>query len=858
MIQENEKFCRKKTEKQNRSRRKYQCMLFSFAVVLFFCCLKFGGIQTMADEETKVLQENEQFEIQLSYGIDGYATYDRPLPVTITIKSDADFTGSVVLQMLSETGQEGNRTKYAQDISLAAGTENEIQLTLYSFGSNYLNLQIRDEKGKTIYEEKDTLNLVMVGNTVPIGVLCDDYSGMTYFDGVMVRIGTFNGVTNTLALNEKNMPADAETLSILNYIIIDNYDTAKLSEKQYSALRTWVENGGILICGLGANYQNVLHIFQDDFVTGTFQGLTKRTIDFHAPYLTDGDLSGTTSDTNGALSEPSSDTNGDVPETSLDTDGDISQIPSQADAELSGSVKQVDVLSFEMQDGEALTTLSDDDIAYQKTIGDGAVILVGCSFSMAPLTEYENRAAFAACVLEASAVEGTERIVSYGGSGYNPYAAYDTSVTEMLDVADKPELLHYGILFGIYILLVGPILYFILDKLKKKQYIWIGIPVLSLLFTGMVFLVGNQTMMRQPVASSFSIIRVYGDTVLENIQTEIVCPKAKEYSFHIVEDCYGVKDSEDSYQDYFYYYDDYQKNTQNEIRKTANGTSLTVGSGDIFRTRMVSMKRTSENTIGHIDTDIKLYTDGFEGTVTNNTAFDFSQLVVVMDGHMFMMNNVKKGETVSIPKNALSDIKGDGFYGSSYYWNMAYSDNEEERQEYNRNTYIYEKMNLEAGSGRGCVWGITDYIEDVMDSDSVSQYGGSAIVEEFYASYEDVTGAYCPDIQYWSVASDGDYDPSDGYIYSDQVIISYQFPAKVRYLRNRSNLSDASGNNYDYGEYANVEALNIETGLYEPIFTDSDTISGETLDKYIYMNSLTLRFTGNGNIMPVISAEGEE
>ena len=196
--------------------------------------------------------------------------------------------------------------------------------------------------------------------------------------------------------------------------------------------------------------------------------MTKQTIDFHAPYLTDGDLSGTTSDTNGALSEPSSDTNGDVPETSLDTDGDISQIPSQADAELSGSVKQVDVLSFEMQDGEALTTLSDDDIAYQKTIGDGAVILVGCSFSMAPLTEYENRAAFAACVLEASAVDGTERIVSYGGSGYNPYAAYDTSVTEMLDVADKPKLLHYGILFGIYILLVGPILYFILDKLKKK------------------------------------------------------------------------------------------------------------------------------------------------------------------------------------------------------------------------------------------------------------------------------------------------------------------------------------------------------------------------------------------------------
>ncbi len=77
----------------------------------------------MADEETKVLQENEQFEIQLSYGIDGYATYDRPLPVTITIKSDSDFTGSVVLQMLSETGKDANRTKYAQDISLAAGTE---------------------------------------------------------------------------------------------------------------------------------------------------------------------------------------------------------------------------------------------------------------------------------------------------------------------------------------------------------------------------------------------------------------------------------------------------------------------------------------------------------------------------------------------------------------------------------------------------------------------------------------------------------------------------------------------------------------------------------------------------------------
>ena len=206
---------------------------------------------------SKVTKKNQDISMEVSCGIDGFAAYDIPMVVRITVKSNENFNG--YLQIIPEYDYGQNVVAYGEDIALTKGEEKTFSFVLSNISTNgYFTVSLLNEKDKVIYSEKEIVMLETFGDMVLMGVMSDDYSGLAYFDSVNINCAGYEQDINLLELSEKNFPEDSKAIDMLSYILIDNFDTAKLSEKQYNTLKEWVNGGGVLLVSLGANYQNVL------------------------------------------------------------------------------------------------------------------------------------------------------------------------------------------------------------------------------------------------------------------------------------------------------------------------------------------------------------------------------------------------------------------------------------------------------------------------------------------------------------------------------------------------------------------------------------------------------------------------
>ena len=162
---------------------------------------------------------------------------------------------------------------------------------------------------------------------------------------------------------------------------------------------------------------------------------------------------------------------------------------------------------------------------------------------------------------------------------------------------------------------------------------------------------------------------------------------------------------------------------------------------------------------------------------------------------------------------------------------------------------------------QGCIWArIGAYAPDIIDKNSGKTSGEAVIYTTFSGDYEDINGQYCPDISKLVMASDGDYDQSDGMIYSSSVTLTYS----LEDYKNITELVNQSYNktptNYAQAVYADVYAYDPSTGAYELIFKESDTLTSKELKKYIVNDILILKFDRGASdidtvFMPRIAAK---
>lgn len=847
------------------------------------CCLLFAvpvhatgaaqGAQKDSNISTKVTKKNSDVKLTTACGIDGFAVYDKPVVITVTVQSSRDFTGSIRVIPAMEQGDRVVAT--AEEISLAGGEAKTFRFTVKEWsGNGKFDVQLLDEKEKVVYAETDRATLSNLGTNVVLGILSDDYSALNYFDGVPVVFSSYQGLVTTLELTADSFPESREALSILNYIVIDNYDTAKLSAQQYQALQEWVKGGGVLILSLGPNYQNVLHLFTDDFVSGTLGTLTKKDLEWNG-------LNGLFSMMEGAIQPDGSE---DLP--GNNPDDDQNQEPAdelmnesaekqeeEPDVEPDGRVEEtafdvlavnhVDCIDFELADGQEMEGFSTQNSAYKKECGAGTVVVLSYALGMEPIAGSSNRKDIATFLLAAASGDQTEDVLNGSYVYYANNLSSGASLAEMLNDTRTPSVLLFGTVLAAYVILVGPVLYLILKKKGNREKIWVSIPIVALAFTGVIYMLGTFYRVRKPMVNTFTVFKVDNDTKRENVYANIICPKAKQYSIMLNKSYTDI-----GYDPYYYNYSLFGNASENDefdymFCKKNGGLELTMNNNTAFSETYFTATRVLENDIGSVDLDLHCYTDGFEGTATNNTNYDLEDVVITFENHYYQAGDIRKGETVSVDKEKI-------IYAYSYgTFNRLYSDQGSlysDRQlhiQYEVDTFMENNYAHDVANGQGLVWGrIRSYVPELTKDSSVKTAGQAVYLTDYTAAYEDITGSYCPDIAELQVSSTDDYDGADGQMYANTIDVTYSFEEYPDITQLVNCTYGQTPPNYGSAQYAKVYAYDAENGVYVEIFKDSDTLSGAEFRRFLHDNTLILRFSADATdyystYIPRIAAKGE-
>ncbi len=768
----------------------------------------------------KIVKKNADFSVKTEMGLNGYATYGRALPITLTVESKSNFEGEI--RVVPGDTDIAVKIAQGQDVILAAGEAKNISVVLPSAGSGGLYyIQIVNRDGKVIYSERDRMTLTDNGMYAKIGILSDDYSALNYFDGRSLKMGTYEGTTSILALDKDSFPESADVLALLNYIVIDNYDTAQLSDRQYSALKDWVANGGVLILGTGSNYQNVLHTFQDDFISGTFSKVHKKTLNWEEKQTTN--------------------------------------TGEQLEVQAAYSIEDVDCVDLTLKDGRELSDFSKDGTAMYKDIGGGKVVVLAYDLGMEPLAGYESREAVAIQLLTASRSDKT--IDNLNGNYYDNAAYSCYNIAKLTDESKKPSGTLYGVILFGYVVLVGPLLYLILKLLKQREKIWIAIPVLALIFTGIIYGTSFLYRVNVPIVDTLTMISLSDDQQQERVYTNVICPKTRNYELGLNADFQSVVYDSDNY-GYSYMNSILGVRTDAGqydllIKNSDEGKKLLFRNEEAFNSNSFTAVRTGENEIGMITYDLNCTTTGFSGTITNHTHYDLEDAVITYENHIYIAGDIKAGETVEIDPSRIKDSVGYGTFDQIY---SGASQNQKGYRNYQVDSMMENYYMKVSDYRKGIIWAKIDQYqpEGYISKGDVRSSGVGVVYLTFSEDYTDVAGVYYQSIDQMVTENNGEYDPSDRSLYANETEVTYSFenyPGITR-LQNVSKKNETADR-----PLAQVFAYNYETGGYDEVFADSDTISGDIFSKYVMNNQLKLKYVQKGNnqcYIPRICARGDE
>ena len=216
--------------------------------------------------EQRIIENNPDFDIQLKYGLNGYAVNDRGSVIRLDIVCDTDFAGNVSVQTSYSEGFGTKNMTYARDVELKAGENTELEFCVDNMGSGIAKVEIKDSDGELVYSERDSLSIEGNDMVVAVGVMSDRQDAMSYIEDVSMDNVYDNAKVETVALSPSDIPESEEGLEAIEYMLVDDYDLSGLSEKQSAAIKQWVYSGGAMILAKSSD-ENELSSFDGDFVS---------------------------------------------------------------------------------------------------------------------------------------------------------------------------------------------------------------------------------------------------------------------------------------------------------------------------------------------------------------------------------------------------------------------------------------------------------------------------------------------------------------------------------------------------------------------------------------------------------------
>ncbi|HEX3266175.1 MAG TPA: hypothetical protein VHR16_10950, partial [Candidatus Limnocylindrales bacterium] len=364
------------------------------------------------------------------------------------IEVDLQNDGPPIVGELQMDGGSQANARYSMAVSLPTGSHQTYVLHAQppAFGRNVTVDLVAD--GQKV-ESVSVAYLVHDATQLVVGVLAEEPGPLV--EQIKLPNSTTGVAPAIVPLTLTDLPSRVEGWSVLDRIVWQDVDSNSLTDDQLDALRRWISAGGRLVIVGGSAGIGTLSAFPDDILPYR----PSATIDAAASTLL-------------PLLGPAPTGAADVP-----------------------------AMAGTLAHGRTLATSGDRAIAAELNYGAGRVTILGFDPTSGWIAESKASEALWRAALPARATDGT-------------LLTDDSQILQAVYQVPALALPPTGGLLGIigaYILIIGPINYFVLKRLDRRELAWVTMPVLVLGFAAAAFGYGALLKGTDVVVNEVAIVR---------------------------------------------------------------------------------------------------------------------------------------------------------------------------------------------------------------------------------------------------------------------------------------------------------------------------------------------------------------
>jgi len=393
-----------------------------------------------------------------SVGFDGLFRENYWFPLRIEVSNNGDdITGRLVVR--PETSGNGFTNTWSVPIDLPSGSSKAVflYLTARSF-ANQVRVELIDDNGIVVTSREGLMRGVLTQDQLYVVVT---QSSVGSVDLTGVRVGGYNAFQGNWLI--QNIPDRVVALNAVDLMLFSDVDTGTLTGDQRQAIEDWVTQGGHLIVTGGASWQ------------ATSAGLS--------------DLLPLT------------------PNNSTTTD-DLSQLAGltqNRNANLSG---ETIIVTGELKpDAEILAATADGlPLVARHYMGLGVIDYL----TIDPLTQSLRGWA------------GLTEMWFTLTSNVSPHPSWTHGLTDTDRAVTAAEILPgFNLLpdvlplcgfLAIYVALIGPLNYVVLNRVNRREYAWLTIPIFILAFTALAWIVGFNLRGNIATISRLAVVQSWSDS----------------------------------------------------------------------------------------------------------------------------------------------------------------------------------------------------------------------------------------------------------------------------------------------------------------------------------------------------------
>lgn len=551
-------------------------------------------------------------EVKATAGISGKAKYQSVVPLQVTVKNNgADFSGDMAIN--SSNSYEA-ASALVVPIDIAAGEEKTFTFYLdgladngYSDADLFAFYEGNIEKGKKIaYKGTKRLQSNFLDPTSTFVYTLTDKSDRL---SALLRLSSFvpqNNVEifNINQLKDYTFPEDEQGLAMANVIVVDEVAIADLAQKQQEALLKWVQDGGTLLLGASDQVDATAGVFKDYLPMSLSQEMTS----ISAETLTK--LSG-----GGIFTQPIS-------------------------------------IHTATNHKESLPVITENNVvlASKKKIGSGEIIQTAFSLGDQPLASMDGYAALLAKIIDIQSIS-QQGMMSQGQSPLDQISYELRNINELFP-SFEVSVSYMLIVIILYIIIIGPVLYFVLKKIDKREHAWWIIPVFSIVLSIGLFIVGAKDRVVQPQVQQSAFYKVNEDSSLNGYYVESILTN-RSGDFIVNTDKNTTAVAMRNYNNFTGTVGDLHESSY--IKENANGSTLTLRDLNYWSVQSFGGKTSAQN-IGKMDVDITLKNEKLTGTIKNNFPFELKDVTLISGVKEVKLGDIKANGTLQVDKEMKTTV----------------------------------------------------------------------------------------------------------------------------------------------------------------------------------------------------------